>query len=125
MPVPEHATVINKATHCIAILVVIKIKPKFVIYYLSKNASLRPPIITAIAPTAPNAGFPMVKPTIEPNKPRQIATINSIFPIAVLLAPFMANWYPHDGQLLAVSETDLLHSGHSIKATINLLEGLT
>jgi hypothetical protein len=85
------------------------------------SASLIAPIATAAAPAAPKIGFPTVNPTIAPTTPRQIATIRRAFCAELLPAPRVSSWYPHDGQLTAVSEIDLLHSGHAIKPTPVLL----
>jgi hypothetical protein len=79
------------------------------------SASLIPPITTAAAPAAPKIGFPTVNPTIAPTTPRQIATIRRAFGAELLPVPRVSSWYPHDGQLTAVSEIDLPHSGHAIK----------
>lgn len=79
------------------------------------SASLIPPITTAAAPAAPKIGFPTVNPTIAPATPRQIATFKRALRAELLPAPSVTNWYPHDGQLKAVSEIDLLHSGHAIE----------
>ena len=83
--------------------------------------NLIPLIATAAMPTAPNTGLPTANPTMPPKTPKHIATINTTFRVELPPDDRLVNWYPHEGQLSAVLEMDLLHSGQSISAIFFLL----
>ena len=50
-----------------------------------------------------------------------MATITRAFLVELLPVGRLFNWYPHEGQLSAVSEIDFAHSGHAISAISLLL----